>query len=239
MTLDELVNQLRAAHGDALLGVVLYGSTVADAAAKRGHNVLVVVRSLDVAAMRADGAIGLAWEEAGNAIPLTLTEAEWRSSVDVFAIEHADIADRHRVLHAAAGFAVTPAGSVHAADIRRQVEYELLAQVLGVRAAITHAGSDVKAQRALLTAHSSRAVAMMRGALRIAGRPPAGDAPASIAAASTLAGFDPAPFIAADRQRHGGAEVVKADLPGVLSGFHAGLSTLLAYIDRVGKTHGH
>lgn len=239
MTLDALVSQLRAAHGDALLGVVLYGSTVTDAAVKRGHNVLVVVRTLDVTAMRADGAIGLAWEEAGNAIPLTLTEAEWRSSVDVFAIEHADIADRHRVLHAAPGFAVTPVGSVHTADIRRQIEYELLAQVLGVRAAITHAGSDAKAQRALLSAHSSRAVAMMRGALRIAGQPPAADAVESISAAATLAGFDSAPFIAAYRQRHSGGDVPKADLPAVLSGFHAGLSTLLAYIDRVGKTQAH
>jgi hypothetical protein len=81
-------------------------------------------------------------------------------------------------------------------------------------------------------------VAMMRGALRIAGQPPAADTPGSIAAAATLAGFDASPFIAAYRQRHGGGEVPKADLPTVLSGFHAGLSTLLAYVDRVGKTHG-
>ena len=94
MTLDELVTQLKVAHGNALLGVVVYGSTATDTAAKGGHNVVVVVRTLDVRAMQAGGAIGRSWQEAGNAVPLTLTEAEWRSSVDVFAIEHADIADQ-------------------------------------------------------------------------------------------------------------------------------------------------
>ena len=34
----------------------------------------------------------------------TLTEAEWRSSVDVFAMEHADILQRHKILYAAPGF---------------------------------------------------------------------------------------------------------------------------------------
>src|SRR5262245_40629611 len=50
-TLDQLVAQLKSAHGDALLGVLVYGSTAADASATRGHNVAVVVRALDVRAM--------------------------------------------------------------------------------------------------------------------------------------------------------------------------------------------
>jgi len=231
MTLDELVTQLKAAHGDALLGAVVYGSTATDPAAKAGHNVLVVVRSLDVTAMQAGGAIGRSWQEAGNAVPLTLTEAEWRSSVDVFAIEHADIAERHRVLYTAHGFTVTPRVSIHDADVRQQLEYESLALVLAVRSGIAAAGRDARAQRALLAAQASRAVALFRAAIRLAGAAPAANAEAACEQASKLASFDPAPFVAALRQRRGTADVPRGDLDAVLGGFHAGLTRLVAHVD--------
>jgi len=236
MTLDDLVTQLKAAHGSALLGVVVYGSTAGDAAAKKDHNVLVVVRTLELPAMQAGGAIGRSWQEAGNTVPLTLTAAEWESSVDVFAIEHADIAERNRVVFAAEGFAVSPRASISDADIRSQLEYESLAQVLSVRAGITSVGRDAKQQRALLAAQSGRAVALFRAGVRLSGGAPAVDAEAVCAQAGTLAGFDPAPFVAAYRQRRGSAEVPKGDLEAVLGGFHAGLMRFVAHID--GKSVG-
>ena len=237
MTLDDLVAQLKAAHGDDLLAVVVYGSTAADLAAKRGHNVLVVVRALDVAAMQAGGAIGRSWQEAGHAVPLTLTDAEWRSSVDVFAIEHADIAERNRVLFAASGFALTERAAIRDADIRGQLEYESLALVLAVRAGITAAGRDVRAQRALLTAQSSRALALFRAGVRLSGAMPAADAEALCAQAGSVAGFDPKPFVAALRQRRGTKDVPKNELDAVLGGFHAGLMQFVERIDgnSVGK----
>ena len=237
MTLDELVTQLKAAHGDALLGVIVYGSTAADAAAKNDHNVLVVVRSLDVMAMRADGAIGRSWQEAGNAVPLTLTEAEWRSSVDVFAIEHADIAERNRVVFAAPGFEVTDRVSIRDADIRRQLEYESLALVLAVRAGITATGGNARAQRALLAGQSGRAIALFRAGVRLSGAAPAPDAVALCAQAGKMAGFEPASFVAAVNQRRGTKEVPKGELESVLGGFHAGLMRFVAHVDESGSEH--
>jgi hypothetical protein len=235
MTLDELVRQLRAAHGDALLGVVLYGSTVGNSEAKQGHNVLVVVRSLGGTAIRAGGAIARAWQDGGNPVPLVLTEPEWRSSTDVFAIEHADIADRHHVVHAAPGFTVPPRSAVRDGDIRRQLEYELLAQVLAVRAAIASAGDDARTRRAVVRAHAGRAVALMRATVRLAGGTPPAGADAVCDAAARLAGFDPAAFQAANRQRRGD-DVPKAQLAAVLEGLHAGLCRLVAYIDALPGT---
>lgn len=237
MTLDDLVIQLQAAHGDALLGVVVYGSTASDPNATRGHNVLVVVRTLDVRAMQAAGAITQAWLESGNAVLLTLTAAEWESSADVFAIEHADIAERNRVAYAAQGFALTERAAVDEADIRRQLEYELLALVLSVRAAIAAAGRDVKHQRSILAAQASRAVALMRAALRLAHRDAAGDADAVCTVAAELAGFDPAPFRAAMGHRRGAREIPKAEVGATLDGFHAGLSRLVSWVDAVGSAN--
>ena len=231
MTLDDLVKQLKAAHGDRLLGVVVYGSTAADPSAPKGHNVLVVVRSLDIVAMQAAGAIARAWQDAGNDAPLTLSEAEWRSSADVFAIEHADIAERHRVLFASGGFMPTARGAVRDADIRHQLEYESLALTLAVRSAIATVGNDAKAQRAVLAAQASHAVALMRATLRLAGGPVVGDAESVCRAAASLAGFDPDPFLAALRQRRGAGDVPKADVAATLDGFHAGLARLVVWLD--------
>jgi hypothetical protein len=230
MTIDNLVQQLRAAHGDALLGVLVYGSTATDPGATRGHSVLVVVRTLDVAALRAAGAIATAWHEAGNPAPLTLTEAEWKSSRDVFAIEHADIAERHRLLYAAHGFAPEPRAAVRDADIRRQVEYELLALTLGVRAAIAAAGRDAKAQRAVLAANASRATALMRAILRLERRPVPADAESVCREIEALTGTAAAPFVTALAQRRG-HDVSRPDLDAALAGFHGGLAALVAWVD--------
>ncbi len=230
MTLDDLVGQLKAAHGAALLGVVVYGSTATDASATSGHNVLVVVRDLDLTAMQAAGAIARAWRERGNAVPLTLTEAEWRSSVDVFAIEHADIADRHRVLHASDGFSPIRSDAVSRSDVRHQLEYESLALTLGVRGAIAEAGNDAKAQRAVLAAQASHAVALMRAMLRLAGRP-GGDAESVCRNAGEIAAFDPAPFLQALGQRRGTADIPKSEVGAVLGGFHAGLRQVVRWVD--------
>jgi hypothetical protein len=231
MTLDQFVSQVHAAHGDALAAVLLYGSTAADETATTGHNVAVIVKGIDVRRMQAGGAISRSWQEAGNAVPLVLTEAEWRSSADVFAIEHADIADRHRVLYAAPGFVVIPRDAIRAEDMRRQLEYELLAQVLAVRAAIATAGNDAGDQRAILVAQAGRAVALMRTTLRLSGRSAESTPEGACAAAASLAAFDSAPFLAAIRARRGEEKVARAALGDTLAGFHAGLTKLLAFVD--------
>lgn len=76
MSLDDLVQQLRQVHGDALRAAVLYGSA-ASGEQVVGHsdfNVLVIVSSIDVAQMRSLGQTMRAWQEAGNPPVLVLTE---------------------------------------------------------------------------------------------------------------------------------------------------------------------
>ena len=101
MTLDGFTEALRAAHGEALVAVALYGSAArGEHVAKHSdHNVLVLVRTLTPAALRATATATRAWTRLGNPPPLVLTEAEWASSRDVFAMEVADILDHHRELH--------------------------------------------------------------------------------------------------------------------------------------------
>src|SRR5476649_1401832 len=100
LTLDELVTQLKAAFGDDLTSVVLYGSAAGgEHNPKRSdQNVLVIVRKVPMSAAKAISATTRAWADAGNPPPLVLTVDEWRSSADIFPMEYADILERNRVL---------------------------------------------------------------------------------------------------------------------------------------------
>ena len=103
MTLDELVAQLRAAYGEALRSVVLYGSAAAGGAehvAKRSDfNVLIIVNEVPLGRLRELSAVTRAWRDAGNHPPMTFTDSEWRASSDVFPMEYADILERNKVLY--------------------------------------------------------------------------------------------------------------------------------------------
>ena len=233
MTLDQLVAQLRAAYGEALRAVILYGSAAGGEhhAKHSDYNVLVVVSTLSLEAMRAAGAVARAWEEAGNPAPLTLTEAEWRSSVDVFAIEHADIRDRHKVLFAASGFDLLHGITVSLRDIRQQLEYEALGTLLRLRGRILSAANDDASRLKLLAASVSQVLVLFRALLRLVGEAPAADNEALCRAAAARAGFDPAPFVAVVSHRRGTAKLEGPRVGEVLMAYHDGLEKVVAYID--------
>ena len=233
MTLDDLVAQLRAAYADALRAVVLYGSAAgADQHDKHSdYNVLVIVQSLSLERFGAAGSVARAWTEGGNRPPLTLTAAEWRSSVDVFAMEHADIAARHKLLFVADGYDVFDGIAVKPADLRQQLEYECLGALLRMRNAIFAAGTDAKRRTELLVATSSQVLVLFRTFLRLVGETPSVDNEALCRRVAALGGFDGAPFVAVVVHRRGTAVLRSAQVADVLSGYHDGLERFVAYVD--------
>ena len=121
MTLEELVSQLRAAYGESLRSVVLYGSAArGEHIAKRSdYNVLVLLDALDPARLAAASAAARSWAEAGNPAPLTMTMSEWRGSSDIFPMEYADILERHKILFGDPPFEGV---RVERSDLRLQLE---------------------------------------------------------------------------------------------------------------------
>src|ERR1043166_8255138 len=146
MTLDELVTQLRAAYGNALRSIVLYGSAArGEHIAKRSdYNVLVIVEALDAARLAAASAASRAWADAGNPAPLTMTVSEWRGSSDIFPMEYADILERHKVLFGEAPF---DGIRVERSDLRLQLEQEAMGKLLKLRQGVLAAGKDGQRQQ--------------------------------------------------------------------------------------------
>jgi len=233
MTRDDFTAQLKSAYGPELRAIVVYGSaaTAEHQGRATDQNVMVVVGALSLTSMRAAGAVAAAWGEAGNPPPLTLTENEWKSSVDVFAIEHTDIEERHHLMYVAPGYDLFAGIRVSPADVRQQLEYEALAALLRVRGRILASGADAKARSALLASSLSPVLAVFRAFLRLTGRTARLDNEATCRAAGEAAGFDPAAFLAVVAHRRGTTTISAQALDGVLEGYHAGLARLVACLD--------
>lgn len=233
MKLDELVSQLRAVYADALSAVVLYGSAAGgEYHEKRSDmNVLVIAKSLTVKSMRAAGAVARAWGEAGHPPPLTLTEAEWRSSVDVFAIEHADILQRHKILFSAPSFDLHYGVSISPRDLRLQLEYEALGTLLRLRGRVLTSDSDAAKRLEMLVSATSQVLVLFRAVLRIRDEVPPSDNEALCRLTASHAGFDPAPFIAVLGHWRGGKTFDLGTLDSVLEAYHSGLEQLVAFLD--------
>jgi hypothetical protein len=233
MKLDELVSQLRAVYSESLSAIVLYGSAAGgEYHEKRSDmNVLVIATGLTVKSMRAAGAVARAWGEAGHPPPLTLTEAEWRSSVDVFAIEHADILQRHKILFAAPSFDLHSGVSVSPRDLRLQLEYEALGALLRLRGRVLTSDHDAPKRLEMLVSGTSQVLVLFRAILRIRDEVPPADNEALCRLTASHAGFDPAPFIAVLGHWRGGKSLDLATLDTMLEGYHSGLEQLVAYLD--------
>jgi hypothetical protein len=228
MTLDEMVAQLRAAYGAGLRAVVLYGSAARGDAAARARDLLVIVDRLGMDELRRVAPTARAWQEAGNPPPLTLTAREWASSADVFPMEYADVLDGHRVLH---GALPAEGAAVRPADLRRQVEQQVLGKLLQLRAGVLASGNDARRQLALLEASRGTMFVLFRALARVHGERPAADAEALARWAGARAGFDATPFVRVARHAAGAERLAPGDAAAVLAGELAGLERLVAHVD--------
>ena len=236
MTLDELVTQLRAAYGARLSSVVLYGSAAGGDHIKdrSDYNVLVLLESLDNAqSFVAASAVARAWRESGNPPPMTMTLDEWRRSSDIFPMEYADILERNRVLHGSPPFEGI---SVDRADLRLQLEQQVMGKLLQLRQGALLAGTDGKRQSELVAASLSTMMVLFRAVLRLNGETPTGDSAKTATRVGELAGFDPAPFARAVRHVHGAEKLSSDQAAQALSGYLGAIERLSRYLDQFGAT---
>jgi hypothetical protein len=230
MTLDELTSALSGAYGEELRTLVLYGSAARDNGMTKGsdYNVLVIVRSLTPTALRASAPAVHRWNAAGNPAPLVLTEAEWKSSRDIFAIEVADIQERHRVL---AGALPEGPSDVDAAHLRHQLEFEAMGKLLRFRQALLACEGDQAREIELLVATKSAVLVLFRTLLRVHGERAPDLAADVVERAAVLAGLDAAPFLDVVTHASGGPAIPLARADAVVEAYHLGLKQLVAHVD--------
>lgn len=230
MTLDDLVAQLQAAFDAELRAVVLYGSAAAGEhiPKKSDTNVLVLVESLAPERLSAASAAVSAWTNAGNAPPLMLTMKEWRGSADIFAMEYADILERHRVLHGELPTNI----QVQATDLRLQLEHEAMGTLLQLRRGALAIGHNPKEQLARLEQASSTVMVLFRALLRMHGEKPPHDSAALSERAAAIARISATPFVSVIRHRRGEQPIRPDDARALLAEYLSGVEGLVDYLDR-------
>jgi hypothetical protein len=233
MTPEELVEQLRAAYGKGLRSVVLYGSAAAgEHIPKRSdYNVLVLVDVLSLDRLSAAASVARAWSEGGNPAPMTLTMSEWRGSADVFAMEYADILERHKILYGESPF---DGIRVDPRDLRLQLEHEAMGKLLRLRQGILASGGDNRLEAELLAASLSTIMVIFRSMARLQGETPPKDNLALAQSVARHAGFDSAPFERVVRHVRGEQTIATGEVRSVVAGYLAGMEKLVAHLDRLG-----
>jgi hypothetical protein len=222
---------LAGAYGDALRGVVLYGS------AARGEyrdgvsdlNLLVLLSDTSTHTLRRGSALSRAWAAENNPPPLMMSEAEFRDSADVFPIELSDIRDAHLLLHGSDPFAGL---DIRPADLRTQLERELKAAYIRLRTRyLTEAGDAVRFEPVLLKSLSTFLV-MFRTVLRLSGVEGVRDPAVTVRATAERVGFDPAPLLEILRARAGQAKLDVRPDSAVVTGYMDAVARVVEYVDR-------
>lgn len=248
MSIEELVPRLRKAFGDGLRCVLLYGSAAdeapsgaappgaapssavpSSAAARQDAHLLVIVDALPVGALEGAARVIADWVGGGHPAPLTLTTAEWRSSADVFAIEYADVLERHRLLY---GALPTDGVRVRPEDIRRELEEQVLGKLLKLRRGIMEAGGDPGRERTLLEVSLPTFVGLFRAVVRLHGEPAPRDDAAAVERTGAIARFDASPFVRVVRHVRGEQMLQPGEIRGTLAGYLTGLERVIAFLDQ-------
>lgn len=241
MSIEELVPRLREAFGDGLRCVLLYGSAVEATAAtgatggtsagsaRADAHLLVIVDALPVEALEGAARVIADWVGGGRPAPLTLTTAEWRSSADVFAIEYADVLERHRLLY---GTLPTDGVQVRPEDIRRELEEQVLGKLLKLRRGIMEAGGDPGRERTLLEVSLPTFVGLFRAVVRLQGEAPPRDDAAAVERTGAIARFDASPFVRVVRHVRGEQMLQPGEIRATLAGYLTGLERVIAFLDQ-------
>jgi hypothetical protein len=232
--LAQLVEKLKAAYGDRLVSVFLYGSAAAgDHQAKfSDYNILCVLTEITPRELGAGEEIFRWWREQCSPAPLLLTEQEVATSTDCFAIEFLDIQRRHRLLFGKD--VITPLVVDHS-FYRAQVEHELRSKLLRLRQKAGGMLSNPDLLRRLLLDSISTFCVLFRHSLLLSGAE-AGDHKRDVIARSReIFGIDDAPFVALLDVRDDRRKPREIDPVETLSGCLKGISQVIDAVDQLEK----
>ncbi len=192
--LIELVEKLRAAAGDRLVSVILYGSAATKAGPDQFSdlNVLCVLKQVTPQELADSEPVMRWWREKKNPAPLLLSEEEVKTSTDCFPIEFHDIRERHKVLH---GADVVADLEIDYSFYRAEVEHELRAKVLRLRQKAAGVLSEKDVLLRLMADSISTFCVLFRHGLLLSGEEAQFDKREIVNACRNKFGIDASPFL--------------------------------------------
>ena len=230
--INEFISRLRAAAGDNLQSVILYGSA-ADGEFHSGFsnvNLLCLLRETSFASLTALSTAVEWWTRQKQHPPLLLTKEELDRSTDVFSIELLDMQQRHRVLF---GDDVLLGLQIPMHLHRAQLEYELREKLILLRERLLLAAGDKKHLWELLVGSLSTFTTLFRHALIALGDTPPKSKREAIQALAARVPFDASAFLQLLDIREHKAETKQFEVNDVFSRYLAAVQQVTAAVDKM------
>src|SRR3989442_13036999 len=192
-TLEQLINDLRTAHGDNLASIVLYGSVAAGDHIEQhsDHNLLIVLNRITSEDLRLSQNAMHDWLKSGQPPPVYFTVDELERAADVFPIEFLQMEKARRVLYGRDPFEFV---EISQANLRHQTEYELRTKLIHLRRLYLPASTSVEKLSALMSDSLASFAALFRAVLILRGQEPPVSKADSVRATVRLLGLDESPF---------------------------------------------
>ena len=191
--LGELVEDLRATHGDNLASVVLYGSAAAGdhVELRSDYNLLIALNRITPEDLRQAQAPMREWQRLGHPLPVYFTVEELSDAADVFPIEFHQMANARVVLYGHDPFEFVKLSD---ANLRHQTEYELRSKLIQLRRLYIPASVSIQKLCDLMSDSLSSFAALFRAVLILHGREAPVSKPDCVRATAKLLQLDLTPF---------------------------------------------
>lgn len=202
-SLNGLVDDLRATHGDNLACVVLYGSAAAGdhIELRSDYNILIALKRITPEDLRLAQAPMREWQRLGHPLPVYFTVEELADAADVFPIEFHNMANARIVLYGADPFEFVELSS---ANLRHQTEYELRSKLIQLRRLYIPASVSIEKLCDLMRDSLASFAALFRAVLLLHGEEAPVSKPEVVRATAKLLNLDSIPFERIFQFRSGG-----------------------------------
>jgi predicted nucleotidyltransferase len=230
-TLRPYLAQVQKLFGGTLEAVILYGSAAGGEylPGRSNINLLILLAGQDTGLLARYAALHKRWQKELIAVPLLLTEAELKSSLDVFPLEYLEIQERHVLL---AGRDPFPELRIDPKNLRLQCEQELRGNLLRLRQRYVEGGAGTEAITILLPLSFTALLPCLRGLLRAGGQPVERSADAVVKEVQQHWGVDCAAFQDVLHLKRGTISPGPAELPRLFERYAAALQSLIEKTSR-------
>lgn len=234
---DALIDDLKAAHGNNLAAVILYGSAASGdfVREKSDYNLLIALREITPKDLRAAQASMREWNRMGHPVPVYFTVNELKNAADVFPIEFHQMENARRVLYGADFLE-----NVQISDefLRHQTEYELRSKLIRLRRRYIGASASADSLASLMTNSLGSFIALFRAALLLYGVQPPNTKREIIAATVRQFRIDVDSFekILAIRENKSSNRLDEASANRLFAEYLRQIETVIEAVDRLEKS---
>ncbi len=232
--LGDLTGRLKAALGDRLISLILYGSAAMGDRLDRVSdlNVLCVLERLTTAELAKSEPVFRWWLERGNPAPLLLTAEEVGASADCFPMEYHDMREHRRVLD---GVDVIQSLQIETSTYRTQVEHELRAKQIRLRQKAAELLTQGDRLLKLLTHSISTFCVLGRHALVLSGHQPRFKKTEVVTALELAMGRKLGAFQSILAARESGKTAPGQTAAALLEGYLEEIDALVRFVDKLDK----